>query len=261
MSDETAQAEPDGGPDIYDERFVKAVFDRCSGKYITFSLLCSFGFTERWRRQCVALLPEPAAANAHGYDLMAGTGEVWPHLLGRFPNLGSITAIDISSGMHRRAMQRLHAHRAHKIRFIEDNVLASALPEARADFVISTFGLKTFNPEQHVRLAKLVAFCLKPGGVFALVEASDPKGWWLRPLYLFHLKIVLPLIERTFLRGAQDFAMIGTYSTNFGDASGFAELLRREGLEVEFKRLFFGCATAVAGRKPGRRDAADQAAA
>jgi len=237
--------------DIYDPSFVKGVFDRCSDRYITFSLICSFGFTERWRQQCVAAMPAPGAAGARGYDLMAGTGEVWPHLLKRFDDISSITAVDISSGMHRRAVERLHAHRAHRIEFIEDDVLTSDLPEASADFVISTFGLKTFNPEQHARLAALVARCLRPGGVFCMIEASDPKGWWLRPLYLFHLKVMLPLIERIFLRGAQDFSMIGTYSTNFGNAAQVAEMLTREGLEVEYKRFFFGCATAVAGRKPG----------
>jgi len=237
-------------PDIYDPAFVKGVFDRCSGKYIAFSWICSFGFTERWRRQCVAALPEPSSATPMGYDLMAGTGEVWPHLLRRLPNLASITAVDISSGMHRRALERLHRHRAHRITFVEDDVLASALPDASADFVISTFGLKTFNSGQHAKLANLIARSLRPGGVFSLIEASDPKGWILRPLYLFHLKVVLRLVERIFLAGAQDFTMIGTYSTNFGDALAFGEMLREEGLEVEFKRCFFGCATLVAGRKP-----------
>lgn len=218
-------------------------------RYITFSLICSFGFTERWRRQCVAAMPVPAISGAHGYDLMAGTGEVWPHLLKRFDDIGSITAVDISSGMHRRAVDRLHAHRSHRIVFIEDDVLASELPSESADFVISTFGLKTFNPGQHARLAAVVARVLKPGGVFSMIEASDPEGWWLRPLYLFHLKVVLPLIERVFLRGAQDFAMIGTYSTNFGNAAQVATLLRGHGLEVEFSKYFFGCATCVAGRK------------
>jgi demethylmenaquinone methyltransferase/2-methoxy-6-polyprenyl-1,4-benzoquinol methylase len=169
--------------------------------------------------------------------------------LKRFDDIGSITAVDISSGMHRRAMERLHAHRAHRIEFIEDDVLASDLPSESADFVISTFGLKTFNPEQHARLAVLIARVLKPGGVFSMIEASDPKGWWLRPLYLLHLKVVLPLIERIFLRGAQDFAMIGTYSTNFGNAAEVATMLRDQGLEVEFSKYFFGCATGVAGRK------------
>ena len=103
--------------DIYDPNIVKGVFDRCSDRYIAFSLICSLGFTERWRRQCVAAMPPPPSRGAHGYDLMAGTGEIWPHLLKRFDDIGSITAVDISSGMHRRAMARLHAHRAHRIEF------------------------------------------------------------------------------------------------------------------------------------------------
>jgi demethylmenaquinone methyltransferase/2-methoxy-6-polyprenyl-1,4-benzoquinol methylase len=239
-----------GAPDIYDPAFVKGVFDRCSKKYIAFSWACSFGFTERWRRECVEALPLDIAEDANGYDLMAGTGEVWPHLFARHPHVGSIVAVDISSGMHELAMERLHRHRAHRIRFIEDDVLASRLPAESADFIVSTFGLKTFNEAQHRRLAKLIAATLKPGGAFSMIEASDPRGWWLRPLYLFHLKAVLPLVERLLLRGAEDFAMIGTYCTNFGDASSFAELLRSEGLEVRFQRHFFGCATSVSGRKP-----------
>jgi demethylmenaquinone methyltransferase/2-methoxy-6-polyprenyl-1,4-benzoquinol methylase len=153
--------------------------------------------------------------------------------------------------MHHLAMERLHAHRAHRIEFIEDDLLASDLPSASADFVISTFGLKTFNPEQHARLAALVARVLKPGGVFSLIEASDPKGWWLRPLYLLHLKVILPLVERALLRGAQDFSMIGAYTSNFGNAAELAAMLRSHGLEVEYTKYFFGCATGVAGRRPG----------
>jgi demethylmenaquinone methyltransferase/2-methoxy-6-polyprenyl-1,4-benzoquinol methylase len=244
-----AEATAPGG-DIYDPAFVKGVFDRCSERYIAFSYICSLGFTERWRRQCVAAMPVPSAERPSGYDLMAGTGEVWPHLLRRFPAITAITAVDISTGMHLRAMERLHAHRSRKIDFIEDDVLASGLPDTSADFVVSTFGLKTFNPAQHARLARLVGRVLKPGGTFSMIEASDPKGWWLRPLYLFHLKWVLPSVERLLLRGAEDFSMIGTYSSNFGDASAFADMLRGEGLEVDYRRFFFGCATGVSGRKP-----------
>ena len=57
------------------------------------------------------------------------------------------------------------------------------------------------------------------------------------------------MIERLFLRGAQDFAMIGTYSHNFGNAAAFADMLRAQGLQVEFHRYFFGCAIGVSGRK------------
>ena len=43
--------------------------------------------------------------------------------------------------------------------------------------------------------------------------------------------------------------MIGTYSTNFGNAAEIAAMLRNHGLEVKFSKYFFGCATGVAGRK------------
>ena len=237
-------------PNIYDPSYVKGVFDRCSGKYIAFSYLCSLGFTERWRRQCVEALALDSKAGLMGYDLMAGTGEVWPHLLARFTNIDKIVAVDISGGMHRHALGRLHQMRAHRIEFVEDDVLRSRIEPHSADFVISTFGLKTFDTAQHSRLADLVATTLKTGGRFAFIEASDPKGWWLRPLYLFHLKFVLPIAERLFLRGAQDFSMIGQYSTNFGNAAAFADILRHRGLSVEFRNYFFGCATGVAGYKP-----------
>jgi demethylmenaquinone methyltransferase/2-methoxy-6-polyprenyl-1,4-benzoquinol methylase len=44
--------------------------------------------------------------------------------------------------------------------------------------------------------------------------------------------------------------MIGTYCDAFGDARGFGVALTEEGLEVEFRRFFFGCASGVFGRKP-----------
>ncbi len=236
--------------DIYDPEYVKDVFDKCSDTYIRFSYLCSMGFTERWRKQCVAALPVSSIPLKQGYDLMAGTGEVWPHLLKRLPNVETITAIDISAGMHKRAIDRIGTFTSQKIDFIEDNLFESALEDASADFVVSTFGLKTFNPAQHSELAALIARILKPGGSFSLIEASDPKGWMLRPLYLFHLKRILPAIEYLFLAGAQDFSLIGKYSTNFGNAKNFADMLRSNGLEVEYKTYFFGCATGVCGRKP-----------
>lgn len=237
--------------DIYDPAFVKDVFDRCGRNYRWWSMVASFGFVAIWRRQCVSALPPMPCERPHGVDMMAGTGEVWGPLIRRHPRIASITAIDISSEMHRQAVARLHRSRSDRIRHLEIDALANNLPTGTADFLISTFGMKTFNAAQHAKFAVEVARVLKPGGVFAIIEASDPEGWPLRSLYLFHLEKVLPWIEYLFLRGAQDFAMIGQYTRNFGDCSGLAEELRGQGLEVTFRRHFFGCATSVAGRKPG----------
>ena len=234
---------------IYDPSYVKDLFDRCSGWYRIWSQVASFGFVAIWRRQCVNALPQLPSEKAVGFDLMAGTGEAWPYLLKRNPDVTSIVAVDISSEMNRRALERLHRTREAKIRLIEADILNAELPAQSADFVISTFGMKTFNQTQQSAFAQEVARILKPGGVFSIIEASDPQDWLFRPIYRLYLERILPWIEKLFLRGAQDFSMIATYTKNFGDCRHLARQLDAAGLEVEFKSFFFGCATGVVGRR------------
>jgi demethylmenaquinone methyltransferase/2-methoxy-6-polyprenyl-1,4-benzoquinol methylase len=239
----------DGGDAIYDPAFVKGVFDRCSAAYRNWSNIASFGFIERWRRQCVGALPEQPSG-ARGFDLMAGTGEAWSHLFRVHPAIAGVVAVDLSEGMCRHAISRLHRGRESRIEVIEADVLAADLADGSADFVISTFGMKTFNRVQHRRFAETLARVLRPGGSFSLIEASDPKGWALRGVYMFYLCRVLPWVEKLFLHGAQDFAMLGVYCTKFGDCAGLLQDLRAAGLEAQMRRYFFGCATGVVGRRP-----------
>lgn len=235
--------------DIYDPAYVADLFDRCSSNYRWWSAISSFGFIYIWRRQCVALLAPPGPG-ALAVDLMAGTGEVWPHLLRRIPDLATITALDISHRMHLEAVARLHGGYADRITHLEANALETDLPSDHADLLVSTFGLKTFNAAQQSLLAQQIARILKPGGQFAMIEASDPKGWLLRPLYRLYLDRLLPQIERFVLKGAHDFSMIGAYTRGFGSCADMADALRAAGLSVTLKRHFFGCATSVSGSKP-----------
>ena len=236
--------------DIYDPEFVARLFDRCSSSYRRWSAVSSFGFIALWRYQCVGRLRQPAQPGFSVVDLMAGTGEVWPYLLRRFPTLGTITALDISQRMHLEAVDRLHGAYADKITHIAADALKTDLPTDHADIVISTFGLKTFDKGQQRILAHQIARILKPGGSFSLIEASDPKGWVLRPFYRFYLDRMLPQIEALFLKGANDFSMIGTYTRNFGNSDHMAQALSEAGLAVTQRKHFFGCATSVAGHKP-----------
>ncbi|WP_342075987.1 class I SAM-dependent methyltransferase [Yoonia sp. SS1-5] len=239
-----------GQPDIYDPDFVADLFDRCSSNYRWWSAISSFGFIWLWRRQCVGNLPRRVEKDGIVVDLMAGTGEVWPHLLRRFPDVSAITALDISHQMHLQAVDKLHSAYAERITHLEADALQTDLPTDHADMVVSTFGLKTFNTAQQSRLADQIARILKPGGHFSLIEASDPTGWILRPVYRLYLDRLLPMIERFFLRGANDFSMIGTYTRNFESCGHMAAALREAGLEVTTRSHFFGCATSVAGHKP-----------
>jgi len=158
--------------------------------------------------------------------------------------------VDISGAMHKEAVARLHGPHEHRISHIQADALTTALAPESADLVVATFGLKTLTKAGQTVLAQQIASVLRPGGCFSLIEASDPKGSALRPFYRFYLDNVLPLLERTVLRGAQDFSMLGIYTKNFGDCSHFAQALRDQGLFAKQKSHTFGCATSVAGFKP-----------
>jgi ubiquinone/menaquinone biosynthesis C-methylase UbiE len=132
--------------DIFDPDFVKGVFDRCGPNYRIWSQVASFGFVWIWRRQCISAIPETPNHQPVIFDLMAGTGETWPMLLRRYPLLSGVKAIDISSSMVQRAVERLHAMRSHHINIHQANILTENLPEAAADVVVCTFGLKSIRP-------------------------------------------------------------------------------------------------------------------
>ncbi len=89
-----------------------------------------------------------------------------------------LCAPDISARLHAGVVAHLNKNTPDRITHIAANALNPGLPKDRADMVVSTFGLKTFNRDRQTRQAQQIAHCLKPpGGHFALIEASDPKKW------------------------------------------------------------------------------------
>lgn len=239
----------DQGVDISNPAYVRDLFDRVSNTYGYTNYLASFGFTERWRKQCLEKLPALKEGTV-GIDLMCGRGETWRQLFERRRRIAKLTALDISPAMIAGAKEHATKIGADNVEFLEVDVFENPLPSGSFDFVISTFGVKTFNAEQLRHLASEINRILKPGGAFSLIEVSDPRGWWLRHVYMFYLRRVMPVIEKVFLGYSYGFSMIGVYVDRFGDCSALQRDLEAYGLEVEFTRYFFGCATGLSGTKP-----------
>lgn len=239
----------DQGVDISNPAYVRERFDRVSNTYGYTNYLASFGFTERWRKQCLEKLTQ-LPDGAVGIDLMCGRGETWRQLFRRHREISALTALDISPAMIVGAREHATRIGTVNVEFAEVDVFENVIASCSVAFVISTFGVKTFNTEQLRHLAREIHRILKPGGVFSLIEVSDPRGWWLRGLYMFYLRSVMPVIEKVFLGYSYGLSMIGVYVGRFGDCTEFKRDLEAHGLSVEFTRYFFGCATGVSGLKP-----------
>lgn len=233
---------------LYDPRFVSGMFDRMSKTYGLANLISSFGFTAIWRKQCIKALPEQKKPLLV-YDLMSGMGEAWPTIQKHFGSKVEIIGLDISEAMNQKATEHKNRLRNQSISVIRADVLKNNVPAGSADVVVSTFGLKTFNREQLIILAREVNRILKPGGQFSFIEISEPEFLPLKVVYMLYLNVVIPMIGFLFLGNSQDYRMLGVYCSKFKNSREFMKLLRDNKLEARYGSYFFGCASGVSGRK------------
>lgn len=230
--------------DAYRDEYVRALFDRMGPTYDVVNWVSSFGFSSMWRRLCVSLgNVKPGDVVC---DMMAGAGECWPHLPSGW---ASLVAIDFSPEMVARQKHRL-AGLTGPVHSICENALATSLPDASVDCVISAFGLKTLSAEALSRFAREISRILKPGGRFALIEISRADGWALGPLYRWYLGCVIPWVGKLCLGDIECYRMLGEYTDAFGSCVHVAPVMRSAGLHVEVKEHFYGCASSLTGMKP-----------
>lgn len=236
------------GTDVYEPGFVRNLFQDMAATYGLVNVVSSLGFCQRWRARCVGQAPiRPGMAV---YDLMCGMGECWPLIDNRLRGRGRLVGLDFSPAMCREARQTGRHLCTLSPALLEEDVLANSIPDASADCVISSFGLKTFSDEQKARLAREIARILRPGGSFSFLGISVPPAPLLRTPYMFYLKHVIPRIGQLFLGDPECYRLLGIYTEAFGDCRLMGRLMQRAGLLVEYRRFFFGCATSLVGRKP-----------
>jgi ubiquinone/menaquinone biosynthesis C-methylase UbiE len=234
-------------PDIYDPLYVQQLFDEMAASYEQVNYLTSFGFSWRWRVQCVGqcgLKPGMVV-----YDLMTGMGECWPIILKQLSPEGHLKAVEFSRGMLAGAARRRSRYPSFNIMLLHQNILENELPGDSADSLMVAFGLKTLSPEQQQKLALEIKRILKPAGTFSLIEVSVPQNKLLGLVYMFYLKWIIPLIGRAFLGNPENYRMLGVYTERFANCGKTLEIFRETGLEVRYHEYFWGCATGISGYK------------
>jgi demethylmenaquinone methyltransferase/2-methoxy-6-polyprenyl-1,4-benzoquinol methylase len=218
-----------------------------SGSYEVVNHITSFGFSRRWRQQCVEQIR--LANGMRAYDLMTGMGEGWVYIVKGVGPTGKIVAMDISPNMLKHAQTQREKLAEYDIEIVEGNVLENGFADNSADCVISLFGVKTLSDEQKAQFAREIKRILKPEGQYSLIEVSVPQNGLLRMLYMFYLKYGIPLIGKLVLGNPENYRMLGIYTEAFGNCHGLRGILSTAGLNAQYVEYFFGCASGVWGRK------------
>jgi ubiquinone/menaquinone biosynthesis methyltransferase len=233
---------------IYTFEYLRSLFNEMAASYDRVNYLTSFGFSHRFRRQFIE-----KAGLEEGFtvvDLMCGRGECWPFILSGIGTAGKLLALDMSPGMLDGARRRLTRYANGDITVIEGNALATGFEDASVDRVLVAFGLKTLAEEYRHLLASELYRVLRPGGIVSAIEMSEPRGWHLRPVFMWYLKSVVPIVGRMLLGNPANYRMLGVYTERFQGCEPVVEAMRAAGFDSDLVAYFHWCATGVVARKP-----------
>lgn len=232
--------------DLYDSAAVRGLFDRMSRSYERMNIVMSFGFSVRWRRRMMRLLPDSAGRRTV-LDAMTGMGETWAEVLRAIPDADPV-ALDFSPRMIEHAATRNRDRFGGRFRLLCQDVLDNDLPDGAFDVVVSAYGVKTFDEAQSRRFADELARVLRPGGSFSFVEVTEPPNRLLRALYGFYLSRVVPVVGVVLVSDPVEYRMLHRYLRAYGDGSRTsAALAGHPQLRTSRRLLFFGCATSWTG--------------
>ena len=222
-------------------RWVRAMFGRVAHRYDLANHVLSFNIDKLWRARTVARVREVARRpGARVLDLCCGTGDL---MLALEKDRGAaVLASDFCHPMLLGA-----AKKSARARLFEADGLQLPLADGSMDVVTVAFGFRNFA-NYEAGLAELRRV-VKPGGILAILEFSQPPNRAFAALYNWYSRQVLPWIGGA-LSGSRDaYAYLPESVRKFPGAEELARMMADAGFRaVSFERMTGGIVALHLGR-------------
>jgi demethylmenaquinone methyltransferase/2-methoxy-6-polyprenyl-1,4-benzoquinol methylase len=216
--------------------WVRAMFARVAHRYDLANHLLSLNVDRYWRARVVArvgtVLRTPGAK---ALDLCCGTGDL---LLALEAGGGAVWGSDFCHPMLTAASEKI-ARRGFRSRVFEADALQMPVRDGSFDLIAVAFGFR--NLVDYSRGLAEMRRLLRPGGVAAILEFSQPPNRAFAALYNFYSRRVLPALGGA-LSGSKDaYAYLPESVRKFPGAEKLAQMMRDAGFaQVSFERITGG---------------------
>jgi demethylmenaquinone methyltransferase/2-methoxy-6-polyprenyl-1,4-benzoquinol methylase len=224
--------------------WVRGMFGRVAHRYDLANHLLSFNIDRYWRAHTVRrtrdILERP---KARVLDICCGTGDLVLSLAkhGR-PVLGS----DFCHPMLVAAHAKIERRRAPAVLF-ESDALALPLRDASLDLITVAFGFRNLANYQSGLLE--MRRVLRPGGMAAILEFTQPPNAAFAALYNLYSRRVLPWIGGLISGSRDAYTYLPESVRKFPVAPELAAMMRRSGFaDVSFEYLTGGIVALHLGR-------------
>jgi len=227
-------------------RWVRAMFGRIAPRYDLANHVLSMNLDRMWRAQTVKrvrhILERPEARTL---DLCCGTGDLLLALDARSarPAMGS----DFCHPMLTAAQEKI-TRRKRECPLFEADALRLPLADGALDLITVAFGFR--NLADYASGLAEAHRVLRPSGVAAILEFSQPGNTAFGNLYNFYSRKILPLIGAALSGSREAYAYLPESIQKFPTAEELAGRMRVAGFRlVEFFRMTGGTVALHLGTK------------
>ena len=215
------------------QKLVGEVFSSVASKYDLMNDAMSMGIHRVWKRYFVATAQVRKGDRV--LDLAGGTGDIAALLKDRVGDGGELVLGDINGEMLRVGRDRMTDRgNVRGFEYVQCNAQYLPFPDASFDLVTIAFGLRNVT-DKDMALREMLRV-LKPGGQARVLEFSEVKAEWFRPLYDFHSFKVLPKLGKLFAGDADSYQYL-------------AESIRKHPPQDELKAMMEAAGFARCGYK------------
>jgi demethylmenaquinone methyltransferase/2-methoxy-6-polyprenyl-1,4-benzoquinol methylase len=216
-------------------RWVRGMFDGIAHRYDLANHVLSANIDRYWRARTVRRVrPILERADARVLDICCGTADLALALARHH----AVLASDFSHPMLILAREKIAARRA-PARVFESDAMRLPLRDASLDLLTVAFGFRNLANYQ----AGLVEMrrVLRPGGMAAILEFSQPSNGAFAALYNFYSHRVLPMIGRALTGSRKAYEYLPESVRKFPSADELASQMSAAGFtRVKYERMTGG---------------------
>jgi demethylmenaquinone methyltransferase/2-methoxy-6-polyprenyl-1,4-benzoquinol methylase len=227
-------------------RWVRGMFGSIASRYDLLNHVLSFNLDRGWRARLVDRVAHVVERpGARVLDLCCGTGDVLLSIEAR--RGAAVFGSDFCHPMLIEAQRKISARRM-RSRLFEADALALPIAGGSLDLITVAFGFR--NLANYRSGFTELARVLKPGGVLAILEFSQPSNRAFAALYGFFSKQVLPRVGGMVSGSRDAYSYLPESIQKFPGPDDLAQEMREAGFSsVEFEPLTFGAVALHLGRK------------
>lgn len=224
---------------------VEQMFDKVSTNYDFLNRVLTFGLDIGWRKKVVKAVAKNNPKQL--LDIATGTGD-FAIMLAKL-NPEKVIGLDISQGMLDKGIEKI---KNKKLSSLIDMIQGDSekMPFENNTFDAITVGFGVRNFENLDKGLQEINRVLKPGGILAILETSQPEKFPMKQLFKFYSKYIIPTIGHFFSKDKSAYSYLPESAAAFPYGKNFNNILQKNGFNnATNKPLTFGIASMYTAKK------------